>query len=197
MFYGLCGGKDMKKNKKYSGLLLICFICIWTGVSCKKNETVTTEPTINTTVTVQTESTKTPKVTEVPKDTATATTIPIYSINNETLETENVMAELPEGQKLDAEFIINEVVKSFSDRGIEIGIYAITEKEDGVCVSFEKDKAPIVAVGSSVEMTILDSIAQSLLDNLDDCQKVYFMAEDGPYESGHNVFEIDEPYTWK
>lgn len=186
-----------------------------TTVSCKKNGTEVSEATatsVTVTDAVKTEmpevtatpadasdKTQKPEITKEPQETkkAVATTIPIYSINDETLETEDAVAELPEGQKMDSEFIVKEVVKSFADRGIEIQIYSITEKKDGVCVSFKKDKAPVVDVGSSVELAILDCISQSLLDNLDACEKVYFMVEDGPYESGHMAFEEDEPYTWK
>ncbi len=218
MFYRFCGGRDMKKIKQYSSLLFVCLICTCMAVSCKKDEAEILEPTAAVTA-AQTnvpealetpETMETPKAangtvdeksetTEAPQETkkAVATTIPIYSIDNETLETKGVVAELSEGQELNAEFIVQEVVKSFSDQGVEIGIYSITEKDDSVYVSFEKDKAPVADVGSSVEMAILDSISQSLLDNLDTCQKVYFKVEDGAYESGHNVFEEDEPYTWK
>lgn len=208
----------MKKLRKYSSLLAICLFCIGTSASCKNDETKTQETPVIETEAAQTKTPETaeiPEITEAPHSTAdkdkeaeatvipqetkkvVTTTVPIYSMNNETLEIEGILAELQEDQQVNAEFIVKEVVKSFADRGVEIGIYDITEREDGVCVSFEKEKAPIVDVGSSVEMAILDSISQSLLDNLAACQKVYFQVEDGPYESGHNAFEEDEPYTWK
>lgn len=177
-----------------------------TAISCKKNEIEPTEPTAVTTENVTKEE---PKATQTSADTseqtetaqetekAATTTVQIYSINDETLELEAATAEVPEGQEIDSEFIVKEVVKSFADRGIEIGIYGISEREDGICVSFTKNKAPVADVGSTVEAAILDSIAQSLLDNLDTCEKVYYMIEDGPYESGHMAFDENEPYTWK
>lgn len=201
------GGKNMKKMSKYSGILTLCLLCMGIAVSCKKNEIKTTEPTA---VTTENETTKEPEATETPADTPeqtetekapetakAAATVSIYSMNDETLELETANAEVPEGQKIDSEFIVKEVVKSFADRGVEIGIYGISEREDGICVSFTKEKAPAAGVGTTVEAAILDSIAQSLLDNLDACEKVYYMIEDGPYESGHMIFEENEPYTWK
>lgn len=201
----------MKKIKEFGSLLFMCLIFTCAAVSCKKNATEPIEPTNTAAVrTGMPAASETPEATngtadqkenatEAPQETkkAAATTVPIYSIDNETLDTKSIVAELEEGQEIDSEFIVKEVVKSFADQGVEIGIYSITEKGDSIYVSFEKDKAPVADVGSSVEIAILDSISQSLLDNLEYCQKVYFKAEEGAYESGHNVFEEDEPYTWK
>lgn len=187
----------MKKVRKFSSLFVMCILCVLVSSACGKMKTEKPEVTAE----VQTEEpvVSTPETTQEAKVTENSivTTVPIYSINDETLEIEDTVAELPEGQKVDAEFIVKEVVKSFADHGIEIGIYSVIQKEKGVYVSFEKDKAPVEDVGSTVEYAILNSISQSLLDNLDTCEKVYFKIEDGPYESGHFVFEEDEPYNWK
>ena len=68
---------------------------------------------------------------------------------------------------------------------------------DTVIVSFLFGKAPLSTVGSDVEETILNSIANSLLDNVEDCKKVIFRAEGEAYESGHYAFEVDEAYATK
>ena len=135
--HGLCGGKKMKKMNKCKSMLIICLlVCIGTTVSCKNNGTKQVESTITATVTatvteaVQTEIpevtqtptsvsevTEKPKMTEVPQETkkVVVTTVPIYSIDDETLEIEDAVAELQEGQEINAEFIVKEVVKSFTD----------------------------------------------------------------------------------
>ena len=64
-------------------------------------------------------------------------------------------------------------------------------------VSFLFGKPPLSSVGSGVEETILNSIAYSLLDNVEDCKKVIFRAEGEAYESGHYAFEVDEVYASK
>ena len=47
------------------------------------------------------------------------------------------------------------------------------------------DKAPLTNVGAGFEEAILNAIAQSIADNLDDYNKVIYRVEGGPYKSGH------------
>ncbi|SFR90284.1 hypothetical protein [Anaeromicropila populeti] len=122
--------------------------------------------------------------------------IQIYSINKETLECEAATALLPSDTEITPELIVQEVVSSYVDSGIDIGIYYVKEEKDNVVVSFEKDKAPLVNVGSGVEATILNSISQSLLDNIESCKGVIFRMEDDAYESGHFTYKYDELYLY-
>lgn len=120
--------------------------------------------------------------------------IQIYEMNDETLEREAISIPVPKGQEVTASFVVSTVLNTFAQRGIEIGLDKVTEKEDTVIVSFQNKKPPLTDVGSGVEETILDCISMSLLDNVKTCKNVVFQAEGKAYESGHFVFEKDEVY---
>lgn len=121
----------------------------------------------------------------------------IYGIQNETLESEQVSVTVPKDSEITAEFIVGQVIEVFADNSLEIGIDSVAQDKDKVIVSFLKDKAPLLNVGSGVEITILDSISMSLLDNLDSCKNVIFRVEGKAYASGHVELDIDEAYKWK
>lgn len=123
--------------------------------------------------------------------------LPIYTINDTTLETESAIAMVPADSKLTPELVVNAVVDNFKEHNLQVGIDFVKEKEDAVIVSFKSDKAPLTDVGAGVEATILDCISQTLLDTFDTCKKVIFQVEGKAYESGHLLYEIDEAYNWK
>lgn len=118
----------------------------------------------------------------------------IYTMNETTLQVESAVALVPVDTELTPEIIVDMVVDSFADRLVTIGIDSVTTKDDIVIVSFLKDKAPLFNAGSGLEDTILDAIAQSLVDNLPAYPKVIYRAEGEAYASGHYEFEIDEVY---
>ena len=118
--------------------------------------------------------------------------VPIYSINDNSLESEQTYVTLEE---MTPEAVVQAVVDSLEEHSLEIGIDSVTTEGDTVIVSFLYGKAPLTSVGSTVEETILNSIADSLLDNIDTCKKVIFRAEGEAYESGHYAFGVDEVYA--
>ncbi|BCJ95117.1 hypothetical protein acsn021_26860 [Anaerocolumna cellulosilytica] len=121
--------------------------------------------------------------------------VPIYTINQNTQEVESVVALVPENSELTPELIVDLVIDSFDDRLISVGIENVTTDKDTVIVSFLNDYAPLINVGSGVETTILDAIAQSLVDNLkDEYPKVIFRVEGKEYSSGHYLFGLNEVY---
>ena len=63
-----------------------------------------------------------------------------------------------------------------------------------VRIDFKSDAAPVIDVGASVEGSIIDILAQSILDNLSQYKKIYISIEGGPYYTGHIEFELDEVY---
>lgn len=120
--------------------------------------------------------------------------ISIYTMNEASLEVEVVSALIPEDTEITPELIVNLVVDSLEDRLVFVGVDSVTTKKDSVIVSFKKDQAPFANGGSGLEATILDAIAQSLVDNLADYQKVIFRVNGEAYASGHFEFGIDEVY---
>ena len=120
--------------------------------------------------------------------------LPIYTINDETLETEDAIAYVSADTKITAEVIVAEVVKAFSANSYEVKIESVSQEGDTVVVNFKKNSAPVSGVGSSEEITTLDCISYSLLDNLSTCKKVIFRVEGEAYASGHIEYGINEPY---
>lgn len=180
----------MKINKRKVIILFLMMFVLFTvsGCSKEKQETVaipdgngqpSSEAITDTTDGTETESTK---------------ILPIYCLQEETLEREPVAAIIPEDAKIDGEFVVKTVVDTFAERSFSIGIDSVSSEEDTVIISFKKDKPPVKDVGSGLESGILDSISMSVLDNVKSCQKVVFRIEGEAYKTGHMLFEIDEPY---
>lgn len=146
------------------------------------------------------QTTAEPEKTAVASPAATDSTnkeISIYSIDDDSLESVEETVNVPAEEELTAKIIVDKVVEAFGEHDIEIGIYSVTQKDDNVYISFTKDKAPSATVGSSVEGTILDSMAKSVLDNVESCNNIIYRMEDDPYASGHIELEYDEVYLWK
>ena len=118
----------------------------------------------------------------------------VYTINEDG-NMEPVIALIPKDSEITPQLVIDTVIESLADHSIMIGVKDVTTKDDIVIVNFEKDKTPEKNnMGDSYESAILDAIAQSLIDNLKDYNKVIFRIDDKAYVSG--VFEkgIDEVY---
>lgn len=120
--------------------------------------------------------------------------ISIYTINQDTLGVESVIALVPADSENTPQLIIDQVIDSLADNLVQIGVDEVTTQKDTVIVSFKSDQPPLTNVGSALEKTILDAIAQSLVDNLKDYPKVIFRVEGKPYSSGHYSFGLDQIY---
>lgn len=120
--------------------------------------------------------------------------LPIYTINEDTGDIEAVTATIQQGVELTPVLIVETVVESMADKSLKIGIESITTKDDIIIVSFYKDQPPLMNVGAGIEGGILDAIAQSLIDNLANYNKVVYRMEGKAYISGHIELGIDEVY---
>jgi hypothetical protein len=118
----------------------------------------------------------------------------LYTVNVDTGEIEVETALVPADTKITPDLIVDKVVESMADRSIEVGIEKVSYERDAVIVSFYKDKAPLSEMGSVYEAAILDAIAQSLIDNLEDYNKVIYRAEGEAYISGHFEFGLNDIY---
>lgn len=140
--------------------------------------------------------TPTPSVTE--ENTITPTlNIPskelkIYSIN-ENGEILPVTA-LISATEVTPWLIVDEVINSMEDASYYIKIDTITTDENTVIVSFSSETPPSTGVSEKVETVILDALAQSLLDNLDDYYYVIYQVNSGAYQSEFKSFPIDYIY---
>jgi hypothetical protein len=120
--------------------------------------------------------------------------LPLYTVNVDTGEIDAVTALVPADSEITPELIVEKVAESMADRSINVGIENVTTEDDTVIVSFYKDKAPLSEIGSSYEAAILDAIAQSIIDTLENYNQVIFRAEGEAYIGSHIELEIDEVY---
>lgn len=120
--------------------------------------------------------------------------ITIYTLNSDTLEKEAITILVMVEDELTPDLIVEQVVEAMEDEGFYIGINKTVVKDDGVRIDFKSDAAPVVDVGASVEGSIIDILAQSILDNLPQYKKIYISIEDKPYCSGHLEFKLDDVY---
>lgn len=193
--------------KKYRGIYFTAILFLMGSLmltSCKKETPASKEektPEVSATIDPE-QPTKDPaadnpdsniEAVSPSPDAQKETSIPIYGMNEETLESEPANAKVK--GEVTAESIVQAVVDSFSTHSIDIGIDQVIQEENRVIVSFKSDMAPIVAVGSDVEETILNCISDSLMDNLETCKFVVFRSEGKAYESGHLAFSLDEVYA--
>ena len=119
----------------------------------------------------------------------------IYTINPDKGEVEAATAMISEDDKITPELIVSKVVEAMADKSIGIGIEKVTTKEDAIIVSFYSDKPPLTEVGAGIESAVLDAIAQSLIENLPDCNKVIYQVEGKAYKSGHIELGLEEAYS--
>ena len=120
--------------------------------------------------------------------------VTIYTLNPDSLEKEAVTVLLTVEDELTPELIVEQVVDAMEDEGFYLGINDILIEGDSVRLDFKSDAAPVIDVGASVEGSIIDVLAQSILDNLPQYKKIYISIEGGPYHSGHLEFELDDVY---
>ncbi len=118
----------------------------------------------------------------------------IYTLNPENLEKEAVTVLVTAEEEVTPELIAEQVVEAMEDEGFYLGINDIIIEGENVRIDFLSDAVPVVDVGASVEGSIIDILAQSILDNLPQYKKIYISIEGNPYHSGHLEFELDEVY---
>jgi len=185
----------MKKKNMFYIMLCLCVALFFSA--CAEEKEQTPSATLSPGVTALA-NTVTP--TTVPqKDTPTIAPlenleITIYTLNSDTLEKEAVTVLVTVEDELTPELIVEQVVDALEDEGFYLGINNIIPENNSVRIDFKSDAAPVIDVGASVEGSIIDILAQSILDNLPQYKKIYISIEGGPYHSGHLEFELDEVY---
>lgn len=121
------------------------------------------------------------------------TELMIFTVNSDS-DLEPVTALIPTDKEITPELIVDRVVDAMADQSLLVGIESVTTDGDTVIVSFYSDQPPLVNVGAGFEISILNAIAQSLTENLDDYHKVIYQVEGGAYSSGHIELDKDEVY---
>jgi len=122
------------------------------------------------------------------------TELMIYTIDSNSGDIEPDIALIPEGNAITPELIVTTAVESMADQSLKVGIEKVSTEGDAVIVSFYSDQPPLMDVGGGIETAILNALAQSLLDNLDDYSKVIYRVEGNAYSSDHIELGVDEVY---
>ena len=190
-----------KKNIIYA---MLCLFVAFAISGCGKTEAVTpivtptptfpvtrvtTAPTQTIIPPIETPASNEPSI--APLETVELT---IYTLNSDTLEKEAITVLVMVEDELTAELIAEQVAEAMEEEGFYLGINGIIPEEESVRIDFKSDAAPVIDVGASVEGSIIDVLAQSILDNLPQYKKIYISIEGGPYHSGHLEFELDDVY---
>lgn len=100
-------------------------------------------------------------------------------------------------EELTPSMVVQLVINDIADKSYKINVKSVTEENNCIIVNFGDDTPPVTGVGSTVECTILDSIAQSLIDNFSECSGVIYRVNGEGYSSGHIGLEKDEVYLAK
>lgn len=185
-----------KKNFIYAMLCIcIAFVISGCGKDNKENPTVTPVPTIMSMSTTGVPTAATTGTEDEPTIAPLENMeVIIYTLNPDTLEKEAVTVLVTVEDELTPELIVEQVVDAMEDEGFYLGINDIIIEGDSVRIDFMSDAVPVIDVGASVEGSIIDILAQSILDNLPQYKKIYISIEGGPYHSGHLEFELDDVY---
>lgn len=183
-------------------MLCICVAFVISG--CGKDTHGQPEPTLAPTIGAYTnvpsnaEGTPIPVPSQKGQDSTIAPLenleITIYTLNPDSLEKEAVSVLVTVEAELTPQLIVEQVVAAMEDEGFYLGINDIIIEGDSVRIDFKSDAVPVIDVGASVEGSIIDILAQSILDNLPQYKKIYISIEGGPYHSGHLEFELDDVY---
>ncbi len=172
------------KNLVYV-MLCICVAIVMSGCNNERSGEITPTPTPSL---VPSPTLSESNITIAPPENLEVT---IYSINATTLEKMAVSVLMSE---VTPESIVAEVVSAMRDGAFFVGINEVIPQGDTVIVDFKSTTPPVIDVGASVEGTILDVIAQSIIDNLPQYSKVIYRIEGNAYSTGHIEMGYDEVY---
>jgi hypothetical protein len=192
MFGNSVGVIRMKNTAGKLTVILVLFLMVLTTACTKKDDIKEDiKPSVNTILTPEASSDPETKIGVAP---AATKEIPIYTINESTQEVEAATATINEDTEITPELIVDQVIDSLAERLIDVGVESVTTEKDTVIVSFTGDTPPVSNVDLSVETTILDSIAQSLVDNLPEFPKVIFRVAGESYQSANLSYDLNGVY---
>lgn len=175
----------LEKAKRLA--VILCIACLCTVLSgCNKNKDTDNKGTGNINVT-------TSPALEAELGLSELITISIYSVDSTGEGLVESTAFIPVIDYSPSK-IVSEVVTAMEDSAVYIGIDEVTEDGDVITISFVKDSAPVSNTQAEQELLILDAIAQSLLDNMVEYDKIVFRTEGEAYNSANRKYSKDYVY---
>lgn len=133
-----------------------------------------------------------PAKSALPTQKSTMKTLTIYSIDSDTMNLIPVLIKKPE-KALTAEYITYLVTQNLEDEDIKVD--HVEQTKNTVVVSFKPDAKPIKGCSKQMETLILNCFANSLLDNVKNCENVIYRCKYKRYKSSHRSFAFDEVYA--
>ncbi|MBQ9120286.1 MAG: hypothetical protein IJY09_09590 [Lachnospiraceae bacterium] len=175
-------------NKKL--ILLALMITSLLVTACGKDEP-DEESDFITPPPVTTEKAKpTPEISFTP---GTLKTITYYTISDSMLK-EEATAVLAADTVLTPEYLARYVADSMEDASVTVEIDSVSVEKELVVVSFAEDSMPVCDTKAELEGEILDAIAQSILENLEEYTGVIFRVLDGHYISENRSYDKNSVY---
>lgn len=169
----------MQNNRRYA--ILLAMMLVFCGLAGCENteeklpETVTSEPVVQT----YTEKNM----------------ITIYSINSDNMTLIPLSVKKEDQKKYTVTDICNLVIDNLEEDDIILTSCRLKAKT--AYISFSSKGKPIKNCSKKMEKLILETISNSVLDNIDSCEKVVFQCDKQAYESENQSFEKNEVYASK
>ncbi len=143
-------------------------------------ETPTTAPTVS------------PTISEIPEP---KNDIIIYSLNSENFEKVAIPVMIDTG-KITLYDLVKKISVALEDESFSVKVSNARFEKTTAIVDFAADGTP--GAGSpNYEASILDCIAQSIIENYESCTAVVFRIDGKEYVSSNFSFGIDEAYMIK
>lgn len=135
---------------------------------------------------------KDPAAVSVPTQGSKIETVSIYSINSDSMTL--IPVSVKKGnQKPSPSYVARLVLENLNEDDIELT--DVTQKDTKVIVSFGSEGKPVKGCGAKMETLILEAFANSLLDNVENCEKVIFRCDGKEYKSSQYSFGKNEVYA--
>lgn len=164
----------MKRMKSVFSFLLLLIIFIMSGCT-EKEETASGSAAM-----------------PVPTQACKIETVSIYSINSDSMTL--IPVSVKKGtQKPSPSYVARLVLENLNEDDIELT--DISQKDTKVIISFSSDGKPVKGCGAKMETLILEAFANSLLDNVENCEKVIFRCDGKEYKSSQYSFGKNEVYA--
>ena len=120
--------------------------------------------------------------------------VPIYSLDVDTKEIISTVVSVPDQTKITPSFIVDLVLADLEAKAYQIIVDSVEQKNDVIIVNFNESTPLLLEAEKTIESSILDVIAQTLLDNILDCRGIVFQVNHEGYESSN--FSYDRNYVY-
>jgi hypothetical protein len=193
--FGSGGVIILKKGIILTIIGLIFVVCLAGCLSGKNRNEITPTPFVTVTIT-STPSTVPTQAGDVKEEIPEPKNdIIIYSLDSENFEKIAIPVKIEAGKITLFDFV-NKITVALADESFSVVAKNAYFEKTTAIVDFSADGAPGVS-SPGFEASLLDCIAQSIIENYDSCTAVIFRIDGGAYKTSNYSFNLDEPYLIK